>query len=180
MLKFASIVALLLMTSCVSTRSTLPVRSASEQILISEAAEAAAIAIHLKLPNGSKAFLDTTNFDGVDYKYAVSAIRQSLLEQGNALVDSRTDADIVVEVRAGALSIDNATRVIGIPSINVPDFFIPGMQLMSKVKNTGIAKFSLFAYDRHTGKLIAIVAPVTGLSQRSSTSFGTIIAWSAH
>lgn len=175
--KYAALLVFTLLAACATTRTTLPSRSATEQMLISEAAEAAAIAIHLKLPEGRRAFLDTTNFDGVDARYAVSAIRQSLLTQGNALVETRADADTIVEVRAGALSIDSATRAIGIPTVQVPQLFIPGLNLMSTTKSTGVAKFSLFAYDRSTGKLISIVAPVTGMSQRSNTSFVSVIAW---
>lgn len=177
--KYVCIALMMLLSGCVTTRTTLPNRSATEQMLISEAAEAAAMAIHLKLPEGRRAFIDTTNFDGVDARYAISSIRQSLLQQGNAIVDSRDSSDTVIEVRAGALSIDNNTKMVGVPSINVPNLFLPGFQIMSRSRNTGVAKFSLFAYDRPTGKLIAVVAPVTGLSKRTNTSFGTVIAWSA-
>lgn len=179
MRKFVSLFALMMLAGCATTRTTLPIRSATEQMLISEAAEAAAIAIHLKLPEGRRAFLDTTNFDGVDARYAISAIRQSLLQQGNAVVDSRDAADTIIEVRAGALSIDSATRVIGIPTIDVPNFFVPGLQIISKTQNVGIAKFSLFAYDRPSGKLIAVVGTVTGMSHRTTSSYASVIAWSA-
>ncbi len=168
-----------MLAGCVTTRTTLPQRTATEQLLISEAAEAAAMAIHLKLPEGRKSFLDTTNFEGVDAKYAVSAIKQSLLLQGNAIVDTRDAADTVIEVRAGALSIDSVTRAIGIPTLNIESLFIPGVQLVSKNRNEGIARFSLFAYDRKTGKLLAVVAPVEGRSKRDNTSYGSIISWSA-
>ncbi|RYF13084.1 MAG: hypothetical protein EOO77_16225 [Oxalobacteraceae bacterium] len=173
-----ALLAILLLTGCTTTRVTLPQRSATEQLLISEAAEAAAVAIHLNL-GSRKAFLDTTNFEGVDARYAMSAIRESLLRQGNAIVDNRDLADTIIEVRAGALSIDSATKVLGIPSVDVPRFFIPGLNIVSRTRNTGVARFSLFAYDRATGKLVALVAPVTGYSRRDTKSFGSVIAWSA-
>jgi len=175
-----SLSSLLLLAACSTTRVTLPPRSATEQMLISEAAEAAAIAIHLQLPANTRAFLDTTNFEGVDAKYAVSAIRQSLLQQGAAFVDTKAECDVVVEVRAGALSIDSITQTIGIPKINLREINIPidtpGLHIATRSKTVGIAKFSLFAYDHKTGRLIAVVAPVTGMSQRSQNA-ASIVTW---
>jgi hypothetical protein len=178
-MKIFIIVALAIsLVGCSSTRTTLPARSATEQLLISEAADAASLAIELKLPEGRKAFLDTTNFDGVDARYAISAIRQSLLQQGNALVEKREDADTVIEVRAGALSIDSVSRKLGVPAVELPSFFVPNISIMNQTTNSGIARFSMFAYDRTTGKLVAVVAPVTGYSRRTQNSSIDVVAWS--
>jgi hypothetical protein len=166
----------LLLTGCQTTRVTIPPRSATEQMLLSEASEAAALAIHLKLPEGSRAFLDTTNFDGVDAKYAVSAIRQSLLVQGNAILDVRTDADVVIEIRAGALSIDSISQIIGIPAVDLVAFSQPGIKLLTRSKTVGVAKFSLFAYSRLTGRLISIAVPVEGYSRRTQDA-ANVVSW---
>jgi hypothetical protein len=179
-LSLSSLYLTLLLTGCSTTRVTLPPRSATEQMLVSEAAEAAAIAIHLKIPPKTKAFLDTTNFEGLDAKYAVSAIKQSLLEQGNAIIDTRTDADVIIEVRAGALSIDSISQTIGVPGIDLSPVSIPlhsdGVKIGTRAKTIGVAKFSLFAYDRKTGKLMCVVAQVVGMSHRTANA-ATIMTW---
>jgi hypothetical protein len=169
---------IVVLSACSTTRMTLPNRAATEQLLISEAADAAALAIELRLPEGRRAFLDTTNFEGVDAKYAISAIRQSLLQQGNSLVEKREDADTIIEVRAGALSIDSVSKRIGVPSVELPSFFLPGATLMNRTTNSGIARFSLFAYDRASGQLIAVVAPVTGYSHRTANTTISVMSWS--
>jgi hypothetical protein len=179
-LSLSSLYLAFMLTGCSTTRVTLPPRSATEQMLVSEAAETAAIAIHLVLPRNSKAFLDTTNFEGLDAKYAVSAIKQSLLQQGNAIIDTRTDADVIVEVRAGALSIDSISQTVGVPGIDLSPISVPlqteGVKIGTRSKTMGVAKFSLFAYNRKTGKLMSVVAQVVGMSRRT-TNAATIMTW---
>ena len=167
-----------MLTGCATTRVTLPPRSATEQLLLSEASDAAALALQLKLPEGSRAYLDAANFEGLDSKYAISAIRQSLLQQGNALMEKREDADIVIEVRSGALSLDSISQMIGIPTVAIPQLGLnlKGANILTRSKTVAIAKFGLFAYDRHTGKIIAVVAPVMGFSHRSQDS-ANIVTW---
>ncbi|MEI9984530.1 MAG: hypothetical protein WDN69_15800 [Aliidongia sp.] len=97
------------LAACTTTVDTAPPRSASEELLISKAAEQAADALKLEIPAGTKLFVDATNFDGTDSKYAIGTIRDRLARQGAVLVDKKPDAQTVVELRSGALS-DRAAR----------------------------------------------------------------------
>jgi hypothetical protein len=160
MKKFLPALLLLALPACSTTRNTYPSRTATEQMLISEAAEQAVGKLTLAIPEGRKCYLDVTNFEGVDAKYAISAIRQRLMEQGISLVDDKTVSDTVIEVRSGALSIDSKGTTIMLPGIAVNNI-TPSVESnvtinqYTRFTDTGVAVFRAFAYDRATGKLLS-------------------------
>lgn len=168
------------LAGCATARESYPSRTATEELLISDAAEAAAAKLKLKIPATRKCFLDTTNFEGTDAKYAVSAIRQKLLEQGIALMETRDLADTIIEIRAGALSIDSKGRAINLPGIPVGKI-IPGIetplsynQWTQKI-DEGVAKISAFAYDKKSGKLLTVAETVVGRSRRDRINGETVV-----
>src|SRR5262249_56835773 len=105
---------------CWPARETEPARTATEQLMISTAVDRAVDRLNLKIPAGTKLWVDAANFDGYDQKYAVGAIRDRLLREGAGLVADRGQADAVVEIRAGALSTDSDDLLIGLPSMVLP------------------------------------------------------------
>ncbi len=112
-----------LIGGCTTNNNTNPPRSATEQLLLSTAADHALKSARLSDFANQKVFLDITYFDSYDSKYALGAVRDALSQQGAVLEEFRTNSDIVVEVRSGALSIDNKTFLCGIPSIGAPNSF---------------------------------------------------------
>jgi hypothetical protein len=150
-------------------RETDPQRSATEELLISAAADRAAEQLSLDLGPGKKAFLDTANFEGLDSKYAIATIRNSLLKKGAHFVGDKKDADTIVEIRAGALSIDKHSELVGIPSFNLPiplagNLATPEIAIYKSEDQQGIAKFGATAYDAKDGHFIAESAPPLGRS----------------
>jgi len=81
-----------LLAGCTTARSTVPLRSASEQLLISAAADRAAAQLSLGIPKGTRIFIDTRYFQGYDDGYAIAAVRTQMLKNGLMLVDDRTQA----------------------------------------------------------------------------------------
>ncbi len=116
----AAAMAALLLGGCAVTRDTQPPRTATEEMLISAAADRAADALRPHFAPGAKVFVDAQYFDGTDAKYTIGAIRDRLAQNGARLVADRKSADMVVEIRSGAQSIDQNSLLIGLPSINVP------------------------------------------------------------
>lgn len=108
------------LAGCTTARETNPARTATEQLLVSTAADHAADRLELGLPKDTKVFLDAQYFEGTDQKYAISTIRDQLLKQGDRLVADKGNADAIVEIRAGALSVDQDTTLLGIPSFDIP------------------------------------------------------------
>lgn len=175
---------LALLAGCTITRDTLPQRSATEQLLISTAADRAAAQLTVKLKPNSKVFLDSTNFEGYDSKYAIGAITEQVLEHGARLMPERKDADVVVAIRSGALSIDETNHLVGLPEIPVPipfagTFTIPEMALFSKHQYQGLAKFAATAYDANTGEIIGTSGASYGFSHRTHWVVLFMISWNS-
>ena len=127
MQKIAAVSAVLLcvafLAGCTTSRSTAPLRTASEQLLLSAAADRAAAQLSLGIPKGTRIFVDTRYFQGYDDGYAIAAIRTQMLKNGLMLVDDRLQAEAVVQVSSGALSTDQKSLLIGLPQLTVP--YIP-------------------------------------------------------
>src|SRR3546814_13348958 len=90
-------------TGCSSVRRTTPERTATEQILLSRAVDRALERLEISLPPGTTVYMDPSRFEAYDRGYAISALRDRLLVSGVHMVDVRDDAEVVVEIRSGAL-----------------------------------------------------------------------------
>lgn len=167
---------------CSTARETSPSRTATEQLLISSAADRAARDVALKMPEDAKVFVDATYFEGFDSKYAIGALREQLLKQGARLVAERPAADVVVELRAGALSVDEDETLVGIPQMGVPiplagELGLPEVALYKKDTRQGVAKFAATAYDASSGRLIAASAPQYGYSHETDWVVLLFFGW---
>jgi hypothetical protein len=150
-----------LMVGCGTTRSTDTTRTATEQLLISDAIDRAVQTVNLHTLAGQTVFLDDTRLgDVVDRNYLISTLRQHLLANGCQLRDKREDAAFVVEARVGAVGTDRNDLLFGVPSITVPQIFpvqpvpgaaIPEIPIAKRRDQRGIAKLAVFAYHRETG-----------------------------
>lgn len=163
------LLAILCAFGCTTVRTTEPARSATEQLLISTAADGVVANFELAPLAGKRVFLDATHFDGLDKAYAIGAVADRLSTQGALLVADRKDAEVVVTIRAGALSIDRATFLIGIPPIPVPVPFIgvlqtPELALLKRDAQTGLAKVGMTASETPSGKHALSVGPVSSTS----------------
>lgn len=145
---------------CGVTRSTDTARTATEQLLISDAIDRAVNSMNLHPLAGQKVFLDDSRVtDAVDRNYYISTLRQQLLAQGCELKDKREEADFVVEARAGAIGTDRNDLLFGIPSTSVPAIpvvsplpsTVPEIPLAKRKDQVGVAKIAVFAYHRATG-----------------------------
>lgn len=154
---------------CSSTRETSPQRTATEQILLSRAVDRAVERLQVSLPRGTAVYLDPSRFEAYDRGYAVSAIRDRFLAAGARMVDARGKADVVVEIRAGALSTDENEALVGIPSFSLPiplagDLDTPELALLKQTSRRGIAKIAFTAHWTSDGALADRTDPVIGIS----------------
>ena len=173
----------LLLGACASTSETHPARTATEQLLVARAADRAVEGLVLPIPVGSRVFVDDAFFRAETAAYAVSAIRGALSDAGYAMVQTRGEADAVLELRAGALSLEQMRRVVGLPDMRVPinDSFnvvsIPELSLYSRRDRVGVAEFSGFLYEPRTGAPLGAVLPMIGEFRIRSHKLLMIIAW---
>jgi hypothetical protein len=117
--------------------------------------------------DGKKVFVDASNFDSYDSKYAIGSIRDALSRAGALLVSNPTNSDITIEARSGALSIDAASTLIGVPSAAVPvplagAVSIPELALFKSQKQFSVANLALLAYETHGGKHFYSSGPMIG------------------
>lgn len=179
----AVIICGLVLGACASANETSPARTATEQLLVAQAAERAAGEFSMALPSGARVFLDTSNFRGEGAEYAASAVREALVARGNPLSNTKEDSDIVVEIRLGALSIDKMQRVVGIPRLTLPisadltNATIPELSAYARRDRTGVAEFSAFAYDTDTGRPIALGARMSGTAKIRSHTLFMVFSW---
>ena len=146
---------------CGTTRSSDTGRTATEQLLISDAIDRAVQSVDLKTLAGQSVYFDDTKLgEVVDKNYLISTLRQHLLANGCRLRDQRDQADFIVEARAGAVGTDRNDLLFGVPSTNVPQIMpvqpvpaavIPEIPIAKRRDQKGIAKLAVFAYHRETG-----------------------------
>jgi hypothetical protein len=148
------------LTGCGTTRFSDTNRTATEQLLISDAIDRAVQSVNVQSLAGQTVFLDDSRLtDVVDRNYLVSTLRQHLLANGCLLREKREDADFVVEARAGAVGTDRNDLLFGIPSMNVPQILpmqpvpaaIPEVPVAKRRHQRGVVKLAVFAYHRETG-----------------------------
>lgn len=171
------------LAACTTERSSVPQRTATEQLLISTAADRAAREMSLAIPRNTKVYIDHQYFQGYDEGYALNAIRTQFLRQGLAIVDDRKDAEAVVTLASGALSTDEKALLIGIPALQVPFFpigtsvSVPEIALFKSAQDKGVAKFVATGYDAKSGKLIATTDPQYGISHQTNHTVLLFFSW---
>lgn len=170
---------LLASAGCGTTKWSDTPRTATEQLLISDAVDQAISEINFSALADRTVFFDSTYLKGsVDENYVTSTLRQHLLASGCLLMEKREEADYVVEARAGAVGTDRSDLLFGVPSVNVPA--VPGMPMampsaipeipFAKTTNQkAVAKLAVFAYNRKTGRpvLQSGVDPVVSTARNS-------------
>jgi hypothetical protein len=172
---------LVALAACSGARETEPGRTATEQLLFSTAAERAADQLALAIPAETKVFVDPAYVEGIDSKYLLSTIRDRVLRHGAALVDSKAQADLVVEPRIGAISIDRNKSTLGTNKFDVPvplagALHVPDIAFYKRDTQQGVIKVAATTYDSKTGKLIQSLDPVYGFSNK--TEWGALLFFS--
>lgn len=167
---------------CATSNMTNPPRSATEQLLLSTAADRAIAGMHLAELNGKRVFVDTNYLDGYDYKYALGAIRDACSRSGGLLVGAVTNSEIVVEPRSGALSTDSNDSIIGIPQTAVPIPFagtitLPELAIYKNARQNSIAKLALLIYETDSGQHVYSTGPAVGRAYNRYYKLLSFITW---
>ena len=137
-------------------RMTEPTRSVGEQLLFSTAIDRALSELDLEAIGrlkGFKVYLSTVYLQTLDQEYLVGSLRDLLLSSGVLVVDDIAQAQIIVEVRSGANSLDSASVTAGIaedqalpnPVTGAP-VALPELAFFKKQNNVSLTKVALVAY----------------------------------
>ncbi|MBP6819637.1 MAG: hypothetical protein KBC46_10075 [Ferrovibrio sp.] len=173
---------LVVLAGCSSLKETDTGRTATEQMLLSTAADRAAEQVATKIPTGTTVFIDERFVEGADAKYAIAAIRDHVLRRGASLVAERKDAAMAVELRIGALSIDDKNTLVGIPDFGVPiplagNVNVPEIALFKKRRRQGVIKLAATTMDAKTGELVQAGDPVYGFAQKTDWGLLFFFSW---
>lgn len=136
-------------------------RTATEQLLISDAMDRAVSRLDLRALAGKEVFLDSDALKSVtDHEYLTSSLRQHMLASGCILKDKEQEADYILEVRSGAVGTDRHDVLYGMPAVNIPPVLplsgvpstIPEIPLAKKTDQRAVTKIAVFGYNRRTGR----------------------------
>jgi len=164
--------ALSAIAGCGTVKTTNTARTGTEQLLLTDAWDAALCRIDFRPLTGVPCYLDTTNVTAVDQGWVVSSLKQAMLQQGVLLRPKAEQAQWVVEARVGAYGTDQYDLLVGIPQTTIPAVVagvggtIPEMSLAKRTDQHGVVKLALFAYDRASGHLVW----TSGTSQSKSNA----------
>jgi hypothetical protein len=155
---------------CTTVRESTPPRTATEQLLLSTAAQSATEDRDFAWVSGKKIFVEEKYFESYDKGNAIGLLRERLSASGARLVKTDTQAEIIVEIRSPVLSMNNSSTLIGVPAMTVPvplagPLQTPEIALYKNSLADSIAKFALFAYERESGRYVASADPMLGRAQ---------------
>jgi hypothetical protein len=161
---------------CGTTRMTDTQRTATEQLLISNAVDQTVSQLDFRFLAGKSVYLDPQYLDNVaDRGYLVSSLRQQLLACGCILQEDRPKATYVVEPRSGSTGTDRHSLLVGVPQMTVPTFVpgqpsqIPEIPLAKKTDQQGVSKIAVFAYNRVTGERLWQSGTIEAISTARDT-----------
>lgn len=159
--------ALAFFVGCASSKTSNTARTATEQVLLSNAVDRSLSNVSFEQMNGRKVFIDDKYLDSVDKAYVMGSLRHKTLAAGGYLAKGADDADLVLEPRSGGVGTDTEESFIGIPSLSVPGMPIslPDIKFISRNTQMGTAKLALVAYDPKTGASFGLGGQSTAVTK---------------
>lgn len=175
------IAALAALAGCAQTRVTDPPRTATEQFLLSRAAQEAVSQLSFEVLRGRRVYLDTEYFAASEQAFVLGELRARLLLSGVQLARDLDDAQVIMEVRSSGVGIDRSDYLLGIPALQVAipqaagatssPLLTPELALLKNREQKGVAGVSYVAYWKDTGEVVAASGPFIGRSLRDDWWF---------
>jgi hypothetical protein len=146
-------VALIWTVGCSTTRTSDTSRTGLEQLLISNAVDQALNRVDFAPFAGKAVYLNEKYLECTDKNYVIASIRHRLFRQGATVAAKPEEADVVLEIRSGAVGTDNTDSYIGIPEVVLPGIVtLPEVRMLTRTRQHGTAKLGLVAYDAKTAR----------------------------
>ena len=145
-------------TGCVNKlRMTEPARSLGEQLLLSTSIDRSLSELDTEAIGrlkGFKVFISSEYLKTLDQEYLLGSLRDLFLSNGVIVVDKAEEAQMIVEVRSGANSLDSSTATLGIaedqalpnPVTGAP-VALPEISFFKRENNFAVSKVALVAYQ---------------------------------
>ena len=111
-------------TACSTHSVTTTARTATEQALLSQAAEATVAELEVGDLRGKSFFVKPDHFEAFDGKYVLALLHRKLLAAGMLAADKEEEAQVLVYPAVANAAIDERAFMIGIPELPLA---IPGV-----------------------------------------------------
>jgi hypothetical protein len=148
-------VLLALCAGCATSTTSNTPRTSVEQLLVANAIDQSLDKVSFSNFQGTKVFLQEKYVDCVDKNYLIASTRHRLLASGAELVEAADKADVVVEVRSGAVGTTASNSFIGTPEIALPGMLtIPEIKLAERRRQQAAAKIGFVAFDAKTNQIL--------------------------
>lgn len=143
------------LAGCANARTSNTARTATEQLLISNAVDQALDKIDFRAFRGHTVYLDDRFVDCTDKQYVIASVRHRILHQGAIIVPKPEDAEVLVEMRTGVVGTDIAESFLGVPEVTVPGMLtLPEVRVLTRQVQTGTAKLGIVAVDAKTKQVL--------------------------
>lgn len=162
--RLVAVVVLLLAPACSAIRVTDPARTATEQFLLSQAADEAVAQLSFDPLRGRRVFVDTSYFAALEEQFVIGELRARLLLSGVQLMRNEEAAEVILEVRSSGVGIDRTDFLLGIPPLQQ-------WALMAERDQRGVASVSYAAYWKDTGEILSASGPFLGRTRREDFWF---------
>ena len=168
---------------CSTIRVTDPPRTATEQFLLTGAAQSAVAQVSADTLRDRIVYIDTTYLTTAwqtapELSFLIGEFRAKLLEGGARLADEKDSAQIVLELRSGGVGVDRLEFLLGIPSVGLSSLaggvaaagggavVTPELALLKSTRQYSFASVGFVAYWRDTGELLTSSGPFVGRRYR--------------
>jgi len=171
----------LLAGGCSTLRVTDPARTATEQFLLSGAAQAAVDQLSADALRDRIVFIDTTYLTTAwqtapELSFMIGEFRARLLKGGARLAPTRDKGQIIIEVRSNGVGVDRLEFLLGIPSFAMSSvtaavgaaapLVTPELAIVKSTRQYGFASVAFVAYWADTGELLSASGPFVGRTFR--------------
>ena len=146
---------MLFTVGCASTKTSNTVRTAKEQMLLSNAVDQSLDKVDFTPMYNQKVFLDDKYLECIDKPYVLGSVRHRIMRAGGELMPAVDDAEIVMEIRSGGVGTDSSESFIGTPEIALPGMLtIPEIRLAERKSQFGYAKIGMVIFDAKTRRVL--------------------------
>jgi hypothetical protein len=181
---------------CATIRVTDPPRTADEEFLLTEATRRSVAQLALDALRDRSVWIETEYalsttqpFDrafltnevrqpSFEELFVIAELRARLLRSGIRLPQSRAAAQVILEVRIGAVSNNHEEYLLGLPATAVPGdvggtltVATPELAIYKKTTQRGFASIAFVAYWADSGELLTLSGPFVGRSLRVDSWF---------
>lgn len=148
---------LLLLSACALSREQSKTsRTATEQLLVSQALERSLSRVSVPLPDGSSVAVETAGLKDTDTAFTRELVASRLASLGVSVQKKEEEASYLVRVIIQTLGTDQEISFFGMPpvtSVLLP-FALPELAIYKHMHQRGVVRLRLEVFERATGRFI--------------------------